>query len=904
MSSNSDLLEKLSPIQEHYLKKYVLERLLSLELQQLSSPDCCSLIGEPFKTDKPQDDETLPLMKFFFRKFVIKFPLITSNSKETQLEFWQTVVQPFVESFYLKGISNSEERQSKTSKRKNVNRKLLSGMLLFYNSVLVTPKDLEYIKLSTLKSTDEGKLSKLQKDSNNVPSFQVGMDNYSKMKFINDISINIVAVRKIASPATEAPSYWRSFIVSSKPKRQHHFEFVIQIVKRDEEHNSYDSHFISRAYHDFKQLEHDLKKGFPGLMSAKVPRLPRKPRGDEGINDLHEFTLSSVSLEAVESSDTNETHESKLLNSNKKLFKEKLRLSLRGYLNDLIHHREITNSKIFNSFVSDPELSFTKLTELDLEDHEARLENEEHILRTQFEFQTQTSEIILGLASEFESFKNSLIMKPETLTNLFDELGNSVDLENRSPILRSFSEWCKLEVAATLYQMFLANDNSNQFLEKCLKFHKLFPYRMIYGILRFTNPGKMLSRVLDLLFLNVPSLPKWGSSETKNSRCLLSMIFVMLLDEDLSEFEKEFTVLRENLSQYQMLLEKLDNYTECDYDIHNDIIEESTAQKEDLLITILSTESIPPIASPESIKKVYESFKNFDKLEDTNDMKGCELYLHLKQYWQLKTRQKDKNLMKQLWQEPELVNLIKQFITIFYEPIIAVLAKCDIHLAFKEFQDFMNDLMVELVKLSSGEVYYLSSIEIFNRLRELIDRHESVFWNFIHNIYVKDDQNIFRNIVVWINKLLQVIKLKFVDLDSVLFKLGTSNSVDEALFLKQLSARISLVTGRRRLFKEFLVKAANGKDEIEKDWDKKNEEIFGEIEGEDFGVAGDDIEEFNYLNSEENMDTEEPRVDQMLLREKLHDLEKENSKFGTSELDKFAPDANKQLVELLKKIKV
>ena len=35
-----------------------------------------------------------------------------------------------------------------------------------------------------------------------------------------------------------------------------------------------------------------------------------------------------------------------------------------------------------------------------------------------------------------------------------------------SPLLKTFNEWCKVEIAATIYQTFISQDNSSEWFNK------------------------------------------------------------------------------------------------------------------------------------------------------------------------------------------------------------------------------------------------------------------------------------------------------------------------------------------------------------------------------------------------------------------------------------------------------
>lgn len=958
---NNDIINELNPTQEHFLKKYLLENRLTHELHLLSQPNCCQLFGPPFKsTPEQQEGYQFPLLRFFFNNFIGTFPFIASNKPEDQLSFWQDTVQEFLESFNLKNISDSQERQDNTTKRRQINKKMLSSLLLFFNSMLITGQDLEYLHNEHLKPSETGALDKIRKKPSyleNGVSLEDfgGLDEYEKMKFTNDLNLNIVAVKHIKEQSgsgsdSAGASRWNIFKevsrlspYSSNPGR-HNYEFIIHFTKREMDKEGiyhYTSYFIPRPYHDFKKLEHDLKKKYPGLMSTDVPKLPQKLKRDDGVLKKRD-SESSQSLPRGDSFDTlgNNSHDdlsfktASTLNSRsatpeqpQSLARERLRLALRSYLNNLIKHNEIIHSDVFHHFVFNPHLQYGKLSPTEVHDYENRLQHEKAKAETQFEFQKQTANAILELGKNFDEFKKKLIMNPEALTEIFEEIGESPKVENLSPLLKTFVEWSKLEVAATLYQVFLSVDNSSEWLLKCRKFHALFPYNIVYGILKFTNPMKIVSRIIDLLLANFPSfsLPLFGFSSSKElsdaskstkARNLLSLMFIMLLDEDLNDFKKELKNLKEEkLSgnmKYEPFLQRIENYVIiADDSVVEGIKEHSRDSGKDLLLTLLSTDNLEPVLNAQdqnTYNDIARSYESYEEINDKEKLSESELYFNLKQYWLILLRKKDKDLMKQLWQEPELTRLIKKFLTIFYQPLMRVFAKCDIHLVFKDFQRFMDDLLNELTQLSEGDMYYMSPFEIFERSRAVFDRHENALWGFIHNLYVKDDEKLFLNIIKWIEKFLFMLRIKFTDPPKVTINLKSAmpQDVDQNLLLQQLNQKISKTLQKRAILKQYLNKKAqldevvNTQNAIDDQWNYVNDGMLPEISGGDFGINDDDIDDFNLLHKET-----EANADSALdkdLHMKLSKLEKELDAFGTSEIDKFDDLLRTHLDELLAKI--
>lgn len=785
----NEFLNHLTPSEEHFLKKTLLERRLDRELLLLSNPHSLKTFGSPFKSDI--DIEKLkgqfPLLKFFFDNYVTKFPFITNNSEKDQLRFWQDTVQPFIESVTSKNLSNSNDRKENVTKRRQINRKFTSGLLLFYNSMIITDKDLEYLETDHLKPSDVGKLDKIK--AYETPMLSDVHDN--DIKFENDLNLNIVSVKVV-----NQKSGWFS--------NDHHYEFIIQVI-----HQQGDKYYVSRAYHEFKHLEHQLKLKFPGIMNIETGKLPAKFK--------HDATT---------------------------LVKEKLRLSLRGYLTLLVGFKEIVDSMEFKKFISKDK--FHELTSEQQKDYEKRLEHEKHILSTQFEFQKQLSNIMIDFSKRFDDFKAQLIKDPSTLTKIFQEIGSKDNLDNLSPLLSIFIDWCKIELSATIFQIFLTQDNSNELLTNLSKFHRLFPYGITYNILRFTNPISIISKIINLFLITIPG--------TKN-KSLLSMLFIMLLDEDLSGYEVEIEEVKKKLD-FPNLVKAIESFVD-------DKLIESDLDIDENLQEIFK--SVTPT------KEEAEFLKDPDTANLTN----------LKQLYQLKVRHNDKLIMKSLWEEPELTRLLKNFLIIFYQPLIKLLSKSKLHLFFRDFQNFNNELVDLLVKLNDEEMYYLSSVEIFNRLMKLLDDHIIIFWRFIHNLYNNDEDKLFYKIIKWIENFLVKLRMKYTDVEKVKISFKCAEPLNEDVFMSQLHQVMDKTIEKRKLFKDHYHKEK--KDSLEDNWDKLHDLNQND---KDFGMYNEDVEEYNLeLN---NKDEEFQRK-----LKKINDIE-----VDTSEIDKL----DESLVEELERI--
>lgn len=892
-------LKDLSPTQDHFLKRFLVEACLKDELHHLSEPGCLGNLGPPFEASEESELLDLPLLKYFFSNFVASFPFITNNPEAEQSIFWNDTVQPFLESINSKRLSNSTDRKENITKRKQINTRLLRTLLLFFNSMLSSKKEIEYLSNDHLKPTDQGKLDKLAQTEVSLKRglgavyTPHGLHEYSKMDYVSNLNIDIIAVEIVRNEEmTESWSIFNPFSTIKNFKL--HYSYILQVTKRSKHDSSttYTSHFISKKISDFEHLESSLKKTFPGLMTS-LNRLPRNIKHDKGVRvhskdedkserrnlDISDFS-EKVSLpdDSLQVSVTrSETH---------KFYREKHRLALRGYLLNLSSIPEIAHCEAFQTFISEPSATFYDLTPRQLKDYKQRFQLEKNRLATQEEFQNRIANVVFHLSKNIEHFKTQIISEPHLLNKVFEEIGTSQSVEDLSPLLKTFIEWCKLEVAATLYQVFLTQDNSSEWFHKCRKFHRLFPYKVCYGILKYTNPVSIMSRIVDLLLMDIPTFSRKKDNHVNN---LLSMIFVTLLDEDLGDYLKERSKLISeapiNDPKFDIFKQRIEYYVnELDYDLQEDVKEEAVKSGTDQLMEILSSDIVlPPLTEYDRAvleREIKPSYTAYTLLEKSKKLEGTSIYTSLKQLWQLDVRTRDKNVLKQMWQEPELTKLIKKFLTIFYQPLMKVMKKCDVHLVFLDFQHFLDDLIAELTKLDEGGMYFTSSVEMFDRFKRLLDKHENGFWRFLRDLYLKDDSHLFMNLIKWIEGFLVALRQKFVAPESVELDFSAmvpTSPVDADNFKKELNMQIDAILRKRSLLKEYLEESAavnsgsdrstpvsqsqtqgsEGSDEnisaqkaMGKKWNNINSSVF-EVQAQDLGLSNEEFAEFNFSAGEE-----------------------------------------------------
>ena len=151
-------------------------------------------------------------------------------------------------------------------------------------------------------------------------------------------------------------------------------------------------------------------------------------------------------------------------------------------------------------------------------------------------------------------------------------------------------------VAATIYHLFLAEDNSPELFAQAKRIHSMIPYTALKQVIRFANPALVMSGVLDL-FLAQPF----------GSRSLAQRVFAMALNDGIKSFQKSIDSLVAKVAD-AVLSTKLKNFSDASEDTKNIIRSEAVVDDVDLIVAILRSELFMPELNPEQIGKVFNAY--------------------------------------------------------------------------------------------------------------------------------------------------------------------------------------------------------------------------------------------------------------------------------------------------------
>lgn len=273
-------------------------------------------------------------------------------------------------------------------------------------------------------------------------------------------------------------------------------------------------------------------------------------------------------------------------------------------------------------------------------------------------------------------------MESNGLTKLFSEIKDKPTIQDLSIQYQKFAEWLRIEVAATLYHLFLAEDNSPELFAQAKKIHSMIPYTIIKNAIRIANPAAVMSSILDI-FLAQPF----------GARSLMQRIFSLTLNDGIRGFQKSINSLQDKINE-PVFCEKMKKFTDSPETLKNAIRADAEDSSVDLILAILRSEEIEPPLNSEQIGKIFNAYVAWNNAVDNIDeemKQGAQLFSYLKQLLKLYTRQRDKAMMLNMIEEPVTLRLLRDLFTIFYEPLVRVYKSANVYNSVTDFADFIED---------------------------------------------------------------------------------------------------------------------------------------------------------------------------------------------------------------------
>lgn len=706
---------------------------------------------------------------------------------------------------------------------------------------------------------------------------------------------------------------------STKSSKNSHY-FILKATKESDPENTF---YCAKSYEDFKQLAHTLKIEFPGKQLARLPhktkksvsvvtsldffpesQVPSTPK-EKIISSFSSDSPSSASVSVVdlekpkenleddEDTDDLEEFQDAADTKNSNLISERMRTSLRQYLRTLCSDKEVSMSANLSKFLTETTMNPEKFSKEIQEDISHRKMVDVSNLENQVRFQKLALEKSLELQEAMKEFKTSLLKDENYLLGLVQEIKEKTKMKDLSPLLLSFVEWCKIYLSSTIYQIFLGNDSGYEFYTQVKRLHRLMPYSVMGQIMRFTNPMGIMKAMIELFM-----------AQPFGSQSLLQTMFSTILSDDLKSQEKIIQELeRKALHDAKLSLEVIQCLKKTVFkNEYGEIIDMESAHKEaestkmPISLVILLRNADTGMVSHEAVGEIIESYSAWklqqkstaDLRVSDNEFQG-QYFSHIKELLQLYIRERDKRLMRKLWQDPELSQLLKSIMTLLYEPMVRIFKVARVDIALKNFERFMNDLIKLVDDVLNGQLGGSTQFNVVESINDLVTKHQDSFLEFIHDVYNHDTEGIFEGFITWIVKVVKFLqKSKFgTDNERVDFnELLRSSDVDIDLFVKQLDNIIDKKQIARKAYRKLLdlkmkdeekKMSGNATKVLENKWKElnslvlpSNNDTFG-LEDGDLVDLDLDAADYDYLCNDDECELEKEY--QVLLDEKVEDYE-------------------------------
>ncbi|GJN77665.1 PX domain-containing protein [Purpureocillium lilacinum] len=751
--------------QEHYLKRELMSQQVKWEINELNSPTALQRFGAPFRSERgevsPQESE-LPILRYIFVHHVRDFPFL---DKAREKEFWQDKLQVFLESFAGKQISSSEDRLEETKRRKLAIKAQKLVELMMVSGIPTSSGFEERIRFSELEIVDSNAI-----DTGVLHTIPEG-------NYINGWDVNVAGVRVTS--------------VKRNIRYHKHAEFLLRIKRKGEL-----EHFVGRRYGDFAKLSKNLKTELPGRVLPQLPKKNKSSSTASGVfsafsngDDSDASSISSLSTRFTGAVQDSTEGSSSLLSpsggiSSRKpgsitsarsirsrasprpsvenrgspgtgpgtpvaseetviLWRENQRISLRAWIRSLLHNPQVANTKAMMEFLSGNPIT---PTDEDVDDIVRRKAIDEKRIEEQKKFYEIARKRAAELDEYMEQFRRDIV-ESHGLTMLFKEIKEKQTIDDLSIQYRKFAEWLRIEIAAVIYHLFLAEDNSPEMFAQARRIHSLIPYSVIKNVIRIANPAAVMSGILDI-FLAQPF----------GARSLMQRIFSLTLNDGIKSFQRSIDTLTTKIGD-PVFTEKIQKYTNAEEEIKMAIREEAESEDIDIIVAILRSDLLEPDLTGEQIQRLFNAYVAFNNAVENIDeelKQGAQLFSYLKQLLKLCTRQRDKAMMLNLIEEPVTLQLFRDLFTIFYEPLVRVYKSANVYSSVTDFAVFIDD-MIQVVDKCREQDASADPNQTVQAFIDLCQRHEHNFYKFVHEVHTHDN-GLFTQLMGWIEGILEFLR--------------------------------------------------------------------------------------------------------------------------------------------------
>ena len=698
------------------------------------------------------------------------------------------------------------------------------------------------------------------------------MVNIPEGNLINGWDVNVSSVRTTS--------------IKRHVKYHTHAEFIIRVRRGDNTDIR-----VGRRFGDFRKMRKQLHTELPGKV---LPPLPRKSHSTSflGSKDDDDDDASSVSSVSTQNTTniTPATEDTSLYGrlmghkasrsisrsprpsgehkrGGSKLWREDQRVSLRAYIRTLLQNPQIAASNSMLQFLTTTPI---KLNEEERGGEDRRKEMDAKRVEEQQKFYEIARKRAHELDVYMEKFRRDMV-ESNGLTKLFKQIRDKHHIAELDIEYRKFAEWLRIEVAATIYHLFLAEDNSPELFAQAKRVHSLMPYTILKNVIRIANPALVMNGVLDL-FLAQPL----------GTRSLMQRIFSMTLNDGIRGFQKSIDSVIAKVED-PILCEKIETFVNSTEDVKDTIREEAVSEDMDIVIAALRSDLIAPELTPQQVGRVFNAYVAWNSaivnvglqpslngcngtltcIQVDQEMKtGAETFAYLKQLLKLYTRQRDKTMMLRISEEPVTMQLFKDLFQIFYEPLIRVYKSANVYNSVTDFADFMTDLIQVVEKAQRQDIGSDPNV-IVQSFIDLCERHQDDFYKFVHEVHTHDN-GLFEQLMGWLEGILDFLrngpKGGKLDINALFQGAVSARQIDVAATKKEIDDLITWQADR----KQWHSNKTRQKLAAENGPPSTDIRRASQIRSSDFGLNEEDINELQLDgDSDSDSDDEDEAADDL-----------------------------------------
>jgi hypothetical protein len=538
------------------------------------------------------------------------------------------------------------------------------------------------------------------------------------------------------------------------------------------------------------------------------------------------------------------------------------------------------------------------LSPIELEDLEKRRVMDEKRLEEQRKFFEVARERARELDVHMEKFRRKVIER-NGLRDLFAEIKKKKHIADLDPEYKKFAEWLRIEVAATCYHLFLAEDNSPELFAQAKRIHSLVPYTALKQVIRFTNPAAVMASVLDIFM-----------AQPLGTKSLLQRIFGLAVGDGIRSIQRTIDTLVNKIDN-QTYCEKVRSFTDASEDTKQRIRDEAKEEQVDLLIKVLQSDYLGVELSSEQTGQIFNAYVAWDNaVENVDDemRHGAEMYAQLKQLLRLHTRQRDKKMMLEMVEESNTLKLFRDLFQIFYEPLVRVYKSANVYNSVTDFARFADDAIKTIEKAQRQDVS-ADPNQTVQSFIDLCERHEDDLYKFIHEVHTHDN-GLFDKLMSWIEGILEFLRHGpnggKLDMNALFQGAVEMKSVDREQAISEINALVKWQMARKRWHQDKTrQKMASG----DHSGQGAMEGLTSTFKPGDFGLHATDLEEMEIGDDDEDSDSEEEDegLDQIAAerkrRRRRQDMLKRSAgeplKPEIAEVHKMAPQFNAMIRNVL-----